>query len=210
MGNSGKNSNSSQWFLTFTKAPQCDGKHVVFGELISGMDVLTACEKVGTSEGSPMVTISVTDCGVYQPFLTPGSSYWYDTPDPESYSGIEPVFMVRPRVVLVSPTANVSSKFRASLDDKCSLVMTILANDTEKGQIQQLIDDLLVRSATDLVLVAPACKDSVDGIKLPDSWIKGGFQLEEVILAAKPVEAHSIVVTASWLRAQKQWRLDGT
>lgn len=35
MGNSGKNSNSSQWFITFAAAPQCDGKHVVFGRVVS-------------------------------------------------------------------------------------------------------------------------------------------------------------------------------
>lgn len=39
MGNSGKNSNTSQFFITLDKAPQCDGKHVVFGEVISGMEV---------------------------------------------------------------------------------------------------------------------------------------------------------------------------
>ncbi len=39
MGNSGKNSNTSQFFITLDKVPQCDGKHVVFGEVISGMEV---------------------------------------------------------------------------------------------------------------------------------------------------------------------------
>ena len=46
MGNSGKNSNTSQFFITFKKTPQCDGKHVVFGEVISGFEVLDAIEKV--------------------------------------------------------------------------------------------------------------------------------------------------------------------
>mmetsp|Transcript_16874 Transcript_16874/g.20607 ORF Transcript_16874/g.20607 Transcript_16874/m.20607 type:complete len:134 (-) Transcript_16874:579-980(-) len=47
MGNSGKNSNTSQFFITFKDAPQCDGKHVIFGEVISGYEVLDAIEKVG-------------------------------------------------------------------------------------------------------------------------------------------------------------------
>ena len=39
MGNSGKNSNTSQFFITFQAAPQCDGKHVVFGKVVSGFEV---------------------------------------------------------------------------------------------------------------------------------------------------------------------------
>ena len=39
MGNSGKNSNTSQFFITFGPSPQCDGKHVVFGEVVAGFEV---------------------------------------------------------------------------------------------------------------------------------------------------------------------------
>jgi cyclophilin family peptidyl-prolyl cis-trans isomerase len=40
MCNSGKNSNSSQFFFTFKPCKQCDGKHVVFGKIVRGMEVL--------------------------------------------------------------------------------------------------------------------------------------------------------------------------
>lgn len=40
MANSGKNSNTSQFFLTLAPAPQCDGKHVVLGRVVSGLDIL--------------------------------------------------------------------------------------------------------------------------------------------------------------------------
>jgi cyclophilin family peptidyl-prolyl cis-trans isomerase len=39
MGNSGKNSNTSQFFFTFQATPQCDGKHAIFGRVISGFEV---------------------------------------------------------------------------------------------------------------------------------------------------------------------------
>jgi peptidylprolyl isomerase len=42
MGNSGKNSNTSQFFITLAAAPQCDGKHVIFGRVVSGWEVLDA------------------------------------------------------------------------------------------------------------------------------------------------------------------------
>lgn len=44
MGNSGKNSNTSQFFITFKEAPQCDGKHVVFGKVVSGFEVSTCLQ----------------------------------------------------------------------------------------------------------------------------------------------------------------------
>ena len=47
MGNSGKHSNTSQFFVTLAPAPQCDGKHVVFGRMISGWEVLRAVEGGG-------------------------------------------------------------------------------------------------------------------------------------------------------------------
>ena len=55
MGNSGKNSNSSQFFITFQAAPQCDSKHVIFGKMVSGFEVLDYAESVGTPSGDPSV-----------------------------------------------------------------------------------------------------------------------------------------------------------
>src|SRR5258708_25396509 len=46
MANKGKDTNNSQWFLTFRATPHLDGKHTVFGKLVGGEDVLDALEKV--------------------------------------------------------------------------------------------------------------------------------------------------------------------
>lgn len=76
MGNSGKNSNSSQFFFTFDACPQCDGKHVIFGHIVSGWDVLQAMEDLGSTSGQPTASITITDCGIWQPDVTPGAGFW--------------------------------------------------------------------------------------------------------------------------------------
>ncbi|KAI9550955.1 hypothetical protein GHT06_011421 [Daphnia sinensis] len=63
MANSGPNSNGSQFFLTFDKTEWLDNKHVVFGQLLAGLDVLRKMEKYGTKSGKPTEKIIISACG---------------------------------------------------------------------------------------------------------------------------------------------------
>lgn len=63
MANSGKNTNGSQFFITFIPCDWLDGGHVVFGEVTDGFDVLDKMEKSGTKSGTPLNNFVISDCG---------------------------------------------------------------------------------------------------------------------------------------------------
>jgi len=63
MANAGPNTNGSQFFLCTAKTDWLDGKHVVFGKVVSGMDVVSAIEQVGSDSGRTRVPVTIADSG---------------------------------------------------------------------------------------------------------------------------------------------------
>merc|ERR1712216_731958 len=66
MANAGPNTNGSQFFITTVKTPWLDGRHVVFGEVLEGKDVVDAVEKVGSRSGTTSKTVAIADSGVME------------------------------------------------------------------------------------------------------------------------------------------------
>lgn len=63
MANSGANTNGSQFFITTEVTSWLDGKHMVFGKVVAGMDVVSAIEAVGSKSGATSRVVEITDCG---------------------------------------------------------------------------------------------------------------------------------------------------
>jgi peptidylprolyl isomerase len=63
MANAGPNSNGSQFFITTVATPWLDGKHVVFGKVVEGLDIVKKMEAVGSRSGTTSKPVTIEDSG---------------------------------------------------------------------------------------------------------------------------------------------------
>ncbi|MFF7468553.1 peptidylprolyl isomerase [Streptomyces sp. NPDC008092] len=63
MANAGPNTNGSQFFVTTVLTPWLDGKHVVFGEVVEGSDLVDKIEGYGSQSGTPKAKVEITASG---------------------------------------------------------------------------------------------------------------------------------------------------
>uniref|UniRef100_A0A7S3LJ47 Peptidyl-prolyl cis-trans isomerase n=1 Tax=Aplanochytrium stocchinoi TaxID=215587 RepID=A0A7S3LJ47_9STRA len=63
MANAGPNTNGSQFFICTADTPWLDGKHVVFGKVVKGIEVVKAVEGIGSQSGQTSKPVVVADCG---------------------------------------------------------------------------------------------------------------------------------------------------
>ncbi|XP_071965433.1 peptidyl-prolyl cis-trans isomerase 5-like [Antedon mediterranea] len=64
MANAGKNTNGSQFFITTIKTTWLDGKHVVFGKVVKGMDIVRKVEDTAVDGSTPKQAVIIADSGI--------------------------------------------------------------------------------------------------------------------------------------------------
>lgn len=64
MANAGPGTNGSQFFITTANTSWLDGRHVVFGRVSEGRDVVKAVEAVGSQSGRPSKKVTISQCTV--------------------------------------------------------------------------------------------------------------------------------------------------
>ncbi|CAJ0963823.1 unnamed protein product, partial [Mesorhabditis belari] len=63
MANAGPNTNGSQFFICTVKTEWLNGKHVVFGRVVQGLDVMQTVESYGSQSGKTSTVVTIADCG---------------------------------------------------------------------------------------------------------------------------------------------------
>ena len=175
------------------------------------MEVLKYVEEVAGSEnGTPTEPVAITGCGEFEPGVTPGQGYWIDYPDPDAYGGTTPLFMVRPRVLVIAPSASVGERFGEVMAHHGGTgrgVSVRCLHPEQDDWRDEAASTLVSEHAVDLTLVAAKVAElAPDAALLP---LYPALELERVVVTKPaPGAIGTVLETATEAWQSAGWLVD--